>query len=137
MLDKYGCSLHGTLEEGNHRFIHCHGQTTALCEYLEAIHGYHRQWRLFKSREGFLFCISVRAMFISTRDLDAGLKSGCVNVRGLNICLYCIKKISQDCMNTFQNCNVTFHYFFFQQQLMMFLGKDCSSTKLSRDQSST
>lgn len=51
--------------------------------------------------------------------------------------LYCIKKISQDCMNTFQNCNVTFHYFFFQQQLMMFLGKDCSSTKLSRDQSST
>lgn len=64
------------------------------------------------SREGFLFCISVRAVFISTRDLDAGLKSGCVNVRGLNICLYCIKKISQDCMNTFQNCNVTFHYFF-------------------------
>lgn len=49
MLDKYGCSLHGTLEEGNHRFIHCHGQTTALCEYLEAIHGYHREWRLFMS----------------------------------------------------------------------------------------
>lgn len=60
MLEEYGCSLHGTLEEGNCRLsrpgkanIYCQGQTMGLSEYVEVIHGYYREKEKEGKEEGF------------------------------------------------------------------------------------